>query len=34
MTLVDWSDAESMFGLLLDFVAGARSENPDLDPAG
>lgn len=31
MTFVDWSDSESMFGLLLDFVADERAECPE-DP--
>lgn len=26
MTFIDWSDAEGMFGLLVDFVADVRAE--------
>jgi hypothetical protein len=29
MTYIDWSDAEDMFGLLVDFVHDARSETAD-----
>ena len=35
MTLIDWSDSEGIFGLLLDFVADERAEcQEDLERQG
>ena len=31
MSLIDWTDAEDMFGLLLDYVADQRNDARDLE---
>ena len=34
MTYIDWSDAEDMFGLLIDYVHDARSDTEDSKRRG